>query len=101
MTDNIIAFPTMFERDQIEFDRKGESNYTRASGEARALYDAVKLNRDRAGLAQRVHAITSAVEHLARYRPEEDLRDMVILNDGAMISLQFMPGVLRSMLAAT
>ena len=37
MTATILAFPTLFERDQIEFERAGTSNYTRASDEAAAL----------------------------------------------------------------
>lgn len=38
MSATVLSFPTMWERDQAEFDRKGVSNFTRASNDVRSCW---------------------------------------------------------------
>jgi hypothetical protein len=96
MTATIIAFPTLWERDDAEFCRKGTSNYTRACASAVAGADDAETPAGRVGLEQRIHALKRALEHLARYRPD-DLGDLILLNDGREFELREMPSMLLGM----
>lgn len=93
----IIAFPSLFERDQLEFDRDGTSNYFRVVEESAALGRALAEGRDRLSLAGRIGALAAQIDHLARYGPE-CLGDMVPLANGCLVELRLVPDVLRSML---
>lgn len=95
MTATVIHFPSMFDRDQIEFDQKGRSNYTRACDEACALWGAVKVVESHLGLQARITALGGLIAHLGRYRPDA-VEDFVILDESTRISLALVPGVLRA-----
>lgn len=98
MTATIFIFPTPQERDDAEFDRRGTSNLIRALDEAVALWQAVSQPADRDALAARLQVFAGDVKHLARYRPD-DVKSMVILDNGGMIELAAMPGMLRAYLS--
>lgn len=91
MTATIIAFPTMLERDEAEFRRRGASNYTRACEEAPHLWLEVLVGRPSAELRARLGAFGRRVAHLASYR--DDL-PMVALPNGPVIELVAVPGLL-------
>lgn len=93
MTATIIAFPTLLERDEAEFDRTGKSNLTRAFDEAAALLNAVEYRR--AGLAHRIEEFAAKLDHLASYRPE-CLEDEVLWEGGCPVALRLVPGKLRA-----
>ena len=97
MTATILSFPSLFERDQMEFDRKGTSNYTRASAEATMLGELAKVPRDRVQIAGRINSLKDAVKHLESYRPE-CIDDLVALRDGSHVALRLMPDYLHSLL---
>jgi len=96
MTAAIIAFPTPAERDEIEFQRMGSSNYTRACEEAASLWDAVISGERTASLGKRIDDLSDAIAHLGRYRPEV-VGDRVIMNDGCRMELRLVPSMLRAM----
>jgi len=96
MTATLIAFPTPFERDNMEFDRTEASNYTRAITEGAALWSAVMAAGSAQGLEQRISAYAAAIDHLRRYRPE-DLGNLVIMDDNARIELNLLPDLLSAM----
>lgn len=97
LTATVLAFPTLLERDEMEFERKGVSNYTRAFAEAATLWEVVKAPRNRDEVARRVEVFAGAVERLSQYRPE-CLGDEVPVRSGG-IELRLMPDVLRLALA--
>lgn len=100
MAAAILSFPTLLERDDVEFTRSGASNYTRAVDEAAALWAAMSgpPSADRAGLAQRLAAFGAQIAYLARYRPE-CLEDLVVLAGDYRIELGSMPAVLKAAMA--
>lgn len=100
MTATVLPFPTLLERDQIEFDRKGSSNYTRACDEACALWGAVKAVERHPGLTVRIAALDALIAHLARYRPDA-VEDFIILDESHRITLLLVPNILRAMAGRT
>lgn len=97
MTAAVLPFPTLLERDEMEFERTGTSNYTRALAEAAILREAVKVPNDRPQIAARINSLQDALSHLERYRPEI-IDDLVVLSDGSHVSLRLMPNYLHSLL---
>lgn len=95
MTETIIAFPTMFERDQIEFDRFGTSSYTRAFDEAAAMVTAMLSGTDRASLKGRTDAFVRLFNRLAIGRPEV-VGEFVVLDDGMQFELRVIPPLLAA-----
>lgn len=73
MTAAIIPFPTMHERNDREFERTGETSYTRAVDEAHEL---ARLFDDgsscQSALANRLLALDAAILGLATWRHEVD-----------------------------
>ena len=100
MTAIIIPFPTLEERDAVEFDRFGTSSYTRAIDEARALLHEAWALKDRSPLRGRVDALTSLVARLAIGRPEM-VEEFVELGRNMRFELRAIPPLLAAMLAAT
>ena len=99
MTATIIPFPTLEDRDALEFARFGTSSYTRALDEAAALLPAMWSSKDRQALAGRVDAFTRLAERLAIGRPEL-VEEFVVLEDGRRFELRLVPPMLAGMLAA-
>ena len=99
MTATIINFPTLEERDAVEFDRFDTSSYTRANEEGRALLTEAWSLKDRSPLAARVAAFTGAVERLAIGRPEM-VEEFVLISGGMQFELRAIPPLLAAMLAA-
>lgn len=93
MTATIIAFPTMAERDDLEFGRTGSSRYIRACDEGRALWDCALVADRPVGLKDRVSAFVLKVEDLGRTRPEV-LGDLVMMRDGSGIELALLARML-------
>lgn len=98
MTATILSFPTLTERDDLEFKRFGTSTYIRAIDEAGALIVAAWSMQDRSPLRGRAEAFTSLFERLA-VGPPETVRDRVVLPGGMMIELRLIPGMLAAALA--
>jgi len=95
MTATILSFPTMFDRDQSEFDQCGASHYTRTFDEADALVGAVAAGTSAAALAPRIDALAAAIERLGRYRPEA-LAQFVTLAGNLRFALGCVPELLRA-----
>ena len=95
MTADLIAFPTLQERDDIEFDRNGENRFTLAGLEAYSLWEALNNGRMDDDLTARVHALGRERDHMARYRADS-LEDPIILDDGRLIPLAIMPEMLKA-----
>lgn len=70
MTAAIITFPTMLERDDCEFRRKGTSSYIRVIDEAEALWVAVNEPGKDSVLSGRIDAFARQVGRLVIQRPE-------------------------------
>jgi len=98
MTATLIAFPTLQERDDMEFERCGTSSYTRAIEEAAALLKAAWSMPDRAPLTSRAEGLARSIGRLALGRPEK-VGDFVVLDDGSRIELRAVPPMLAAMLA--
>ncbi|MFM5924594.1 MAG: hypothetical protein ACKOPG_10470 [Novosphingobium sp.] len=94
MTAAVIAFPTLVERDDSEFRRKGTSSYIRAIDEAEALWSAVHNHQAGAALSSRIDALSRQIERLADLRSEvaEDL----IAFGSAAVELRLVPELLRA-----
>lgn len=99
MTATIIPFPTLEERDALEFARFGTSSYTRALDEAAALLPALWSSNDRTSLAGRVDTFARQLARLASGRPEM-VEEFVVLDGGWLIELRAVPPMLAAMLAA-
>lgn len=97
MTATLITFPTLFERDELEFGRAGASNYTRAITEGAALWSAVIAADGAQGLEPRIRAYVATIEHLRRYRPE-CVGDQVNMDDGTVIELESLADLLLAAL---
>ncbi|MBS3928552.1 MAG: hypothetical protein KGZ65_09385 [Sphingomonadales bacterium] len=97
MDCTIIAFPTLLERDDREFERHGTSNFIRAVTEGPALWDEVRHGEERPEMVRRVGAFAALIGRLEQYR-SEDLDGTVELG-GGMISLRLLPGLLASRVA--
>ena len=93
MTSSIIPFPTMWDRDQKEFEHHGRSNYTHAVEQASGAWQAAFVEAPRADRDRRVREFAAKVLHLASYR--DDL-PMVRLPNGTSIALAAMPVVLEA-----
>ena len=100
MTATIIQFPTLEERDALEFDRLGTSSYTRANGEAAALFSALLPSKDRASFAGRIEVFAGMVGRLVAGRGDI-VDEFVELEGGLSAALRDLPHNLAGMLAAT
>ena len=96
MTSDVIAFPTLLERDDTEFRRSRTSTYIRAIEEAEALW-CTFVQQGRAIPRDRLAALSRQVELLEAHRPE-DAGAMVTL--GGLVELRLVPGLLEAMAAA-
>lgn len=99
MTATILSFPTLAERDALEFKRFGTSTYIRAIDEAGALLQAAWSMPDRSLLRGRAEAFANLVERLAVARPET-VGNRVALPGGMEFELRAVPGLLAAMLKA-
>ena len=94
MTDKIINFPTLEERDALEFDRFGTSSLTRALDEAIALDSEPQSFQNRSAMLRRVLILTGLVGRLASQRPGT-VDEFVVVDCGDLIPLRDMPARLR------
>ena len=99
MTATVIQFPSLEERDAVEFDRFGTSSYTRANDEGRNLLHEAWALKDRSPLRGRVDAFTGLVRLLAIGRPEM-VEEFVELGRDMRFELRAIPPLLAAMLAA-
>ena len=99
MTATIIPFPTLEDRDALEFARFGTSSYTRALDEAAALLPAMRSSNAPASLKGRAVALVRLAERLAIGRPEM-VEEYVVLDDGEMIELRAAAAEVADLLAA-
>ena len=99
MTATIIPFPTLEDRDALEFARFGTSSYTRALDEAAALLPAMWSSKDRPSLAGRVDAFARQIARLASGRPEM-VEEFAVLEDGRRFELRLVPPMLAMLAAA-
>ena len=99
MTATIINFPTLAERDALEFDRFGTSSYTRAFEEAAVLVPAMRASQRPSVYKARAGHLTNLIQRLAIGRPGAAC-DSVLLDSGEEIELLRIPSLLAAMLAA-
>jgi len=91
----IIAFPTLQERDDREFRRKGTSSYIRAIDDAEALWRTLACDDRPADFAARLDGLAGQVGQLEADRPEV-AGDLIALG-GVMVELRIAPRLLAAM----
>lgn len=99
MTAIVLSLPTYAEREALEFQRFGSSDYVRAFDDAAPLLQAAWSMKDCTPLTGRIEAFTGLVERLVRGRPD-DAGDFVVLDGGMLIELRAVPPMLAAMLEA-
>ena len=100
MTAMIIPFPTAIGRADIEFERTGQTDYTRAMDASSLLYNLAQTGRrDAPDFDQQLAALTASVQRLSKARPEV-VDELVILDDGKQHPLRKMPVIIRSITTA-
>ena len=97
----IIPFPTAIERADIEFQRTGQTDYTRAVDVSALLYNVAQTGRGATpDFDQQLAALTASVQRISKARSEV-VDNLVILDDGKRHPLREMPTIIRSMTICT